>query len=127
LKSNDFALLARSMRTSTARPDVFSDADIAEYKTAWSRPGAPTAMLNYYRANILGRLFGKKTLPQKIDLPTLFIYGEKDMAVLPATVAGVGEIVSGRYTEHRIPDSGHWVQQEASDEVTRVIRGFLAL
>ena len=83
-------------------------------------------MLNYYRANIMRRLFGAKKMPPKFNVPTLFIYGEKDKAVLPETVEGVGDMVSGPYTEHRIPNSGHWVQQEASYEVTRVIREFLS-
>ena len=126
LRQNDFAALAKAIRESTAAPGVFSDDEIAEYKKAWSQPGAVTAMLNYYRANIVKRMFGKKDIPSKINVPTLFIYGEKDTAVLQQTVAGVGDMVSGPYTEHRIPSSGHWVQQEARDEVTRVLCAFLA-
>lgn len=125
-KKNDYAALVKSLTESTAKPDVFSAAEIAEYKTAWGQPGAATAMLNYYRANIMKRLFGSNEMPPKIDVPTLFIYGEKDKAVLPETVAGVGDMIAGAYTEHRIPDSGHWVQQEARDEVTDVLRKFLA-
>ena len=126
LRQNDYAALAKALRESTAAPGVFSDDEIAEYKTSWSQPGAITAMLNYYRANLVKRMFGQKDMPSKISVPTLFIYGEKDRAVLPQTVAGVGDIVSGPYTEHRIPNSGHWVQQEARDEVTQVLRTFLA-
>jgi pimeloyl-ACP methyl ester carboxylesterase len=110
----------------TASPNVFADEEIAEYKKTWSQPGVTTAMLNYYRANILKRMFGKSELPPKIDVPTLFIYGEKDKAVLPATVTGVGDMIAGSYYEHRIPNSGHWVQQEARDEVTDILRRFLA-
>ena len=126
LGKDDFAALAKSLRETTARRNVFSEAEIAEYKKAWSQSGATTAMLNYYRANIVKRLFGKSGLPTKIEIPTLFIYGEKDKAVLPETVAGVGDMIAGSYTEHRIPNSGHWVQQEARDEVTDVLKRFLA-
>ena len=125
LRQNDYTALAKALRESTAAAGVFSDDEIAEYKKAYGQPGAITAMLNYYRANIVKRMFGKKETPRKIDVPTLFIYGEKDKAVLPRTVAGVGDMVSGPYTEHRIPNSGHWVQQEARDEVTQVLRTFL--
>jgi len=45
---------------------------------------------------------------------------------LPATVRGVGSAVSGPYSEHRIPASAHWVQQEAAEQVTQVLRDFLA-
>ena len=123
---NDYALMAKSLSESTAEPDVFSDDEIAEYKKAWSQSGATTAMLNYYRANIMKRLFGTNEMPLKINVPTLFIYGEKDKAVLPETVMGVGDMIDGPYTEHRIPNSGHWVQQEAQREVTQVLRSFLS-
>jgi pimeloyl-ACP methyl ester carboxylesterase len=119
-QANDFAVLAGSLRGSTAHPGIFDDADLVQYKNAWRQPGAPTAMLNYYRANLK-----RSGSTAKLDRPTLFIYGEKDKAILPETVAGVGDLVSGPYFEHRIPDSGHWVQQEAADEVTRVLREFL--
>lgn len=125
-KKDDYAALAKSLRGTTAERGVFSDEEIGEYKKAWSQPGATTAMLNYYRANILKRMFGKNVMPPKIDVPTLFIYGEKDTAVLPATVAGVGDLISGPYREHRIPNAGHWVQQEARDEVTDILRNFLS-
>jgi pimeloyl-ACP methyl ester carboxylesterase len=121
---NDFAVITRSLRRSTSVPDVFTDADFAIYKDAWSQTGAPSAMINYYRANVSrARL---RAQDRKIDVPTLFIYGEKDQAVLPKTVAGIRSVVTGEYVEHRIPGSGHWVQQEAADEVTEVLRRFLA-
>lgn len=125
-RQNDYAAWAKALMQSTASPGVFSDEEIAEYKKAWSQPGATTAMLNYYRANIVKRMFGKSVLPPKIEVPTMFIYGEKDKAVLPATVAGVRDMIAGPYSEHRIPNSGHWVQQEARDEVTSTLRHFLA-
>ena len=126
LRQNDFAALEKALRESTAEPGVFRDDEIAEYKKAWSQPGAITAMLNYYRANIVKRLFGSKEMPPRISVPTLFVYGEKDKAILPQTVAGVGDMIDGSYTEHRIPNSGHWVQQEARDQVTSILRNFLA-
>ncbi len=125
-KKNDYAALVKSLTESTAKSGVFSPEVIAEYKNAWGQPGAATAMLNYYRANIMKRLFGSSEMPPRIDVPTLFIYGEMDKAVLPETVVGVGDMISGPYTEHRIPTCGHWVQQEARDEVTQVLRKFLA-
>jgi epoxide hydrolase 4 len=125
LKRNNFADVAAALKSSTAEPGVFGDEEIAEFIKAWSQPGAVTAMLNYYRANILKRLFGNDRTA-KIGVPTLFIYGEKDTAILPATVKGVGDMIVGPYTEHRIPGSGHWVQQESPGEVTAVLRKFLS-
>jgi pimeloyl-ACP methyl ester carboxylesterase len=123
---NDYAALEKTLRESTAKPGVFTDEEIAEYKKAWSEPGVLSAMLNYYRANIVKRFLSKPEDPPKIKVPTLFIYGEQDKAVLPQTVVGVSELIDAPYKEVRIPGSGHWVQQEARDEVTGAIREFLA-
>nr|MBA3601105.1 alpha/beta hydrolase [Acidobacteriota bacterium] len=93
MSRNDFAILAGGLKNSTAERGVFSDEDIAEYKKAWSQPRALTSALNYYRANILKRLFSKPSTEAKIKVPTLFIYGEKDTAVLPESVRDIGEVI----------------------------------
>jgi pimeloyl-ACP methyl ester carboxylesterase len=126
MKRNNFALLANALKTSTAEKDVFTDENIAEYKKTWSEPFALTAMVNYYRSNIIKRLFAKSETVEKIRVPTVFIYGEKDFAILPETVKDVGEAVDASFEEFRIPTSGHWVQQEASGAVTEILRDFLA-
>lgn len=123
---NDYAALEKALKNSTAEKDVFTGADIAEYKKAWSEPFALTGMLNYYRANLLKRLFAKTEDIPKIKVPTVFIYGEQDKAILPETVRGVGEMIDAPYEEFHIPTSGHWVQQEASEAVTDILREFLA-
>ncbi len=125
LRRNNFAALARAIQTTTAKPDVITDDEIAFYRESWARPGVVGSMLNYYRANIVKRVLGKVSQAKKVTVPTLFIYGEKDTAILPQTVAGVANFVDAPFTEHRIANSGHWVQQEAADEVTGVIRNFL--
>jgi epoxide hydrolase 4 len=126
LGANDYAFLENALKKSTAERGFFTDADIAEYKKAWSEPFALTAMLNYYRANILRGFFTKSEPAAKIKVPTLFIYGEQDKAVLPETVRGVGEMIDAPYEEFHIPTSAHWVQQEAADAVTEILREFLA-
>jgi len=126
LSRNDFARLANALKTKTARNDAFTDEDLIEYKKVWSQPGTLTSAINYYRANVIKRLVGKGPKPEKIKVPTLFLYGEKDHAILPETVEGVGEFIDAEYTEVRIPDAAHWVQNEAKKEVTKALREFLA-
>ena len=125
-KSNNYAALENALKNTTAEKDIFSDEDIAQYKKAWSEPFALTAMVNYYRANVLKRFFGGSEGQKKITVPTLFIYGEQDKAILPETVKGVRDAIDAPYEEFHIPTSGHWVQQEASDAVTEILREFLA-
>lgn len=124
-KLNDYAMLANALKNSTAEKGVFTEEDIKEYKKAWSEPFALTAMVNYYRANILKRFYGNDTeAPPKVTVPTVFIYGEQDKAILPETVKGVGEAVEAEYEEFHIPTSAHWAQQEASEAVTQILQEF---
>ncbi len=126
LSRNDYARLENALRKTTAERDIFTSEDIAEYKKSWREPFALTAMINYYRANILKRFVGKSRPEAKIKVPTVFIYGEKDRAILPETVKGVGEAVDAPFEEFRIPNSGHWVQNEAKNRVNEILRDFLA-
>jgi pimeloyl-ACP methyl ester carboxylesterase len=126
--SNDFARIDKMYRETTARPGAFSSEDIAVYKEALRQPGALTATLNYYRANVFKSFFrGGVETPDEgpIKVPTLFIYGEHDVAVLPSTVRNLERFIDAPYRELRIPDSGHWVQNEAVAEVNNALLEFL--
>jgi pimeloyl-ACP methyl ester carboxylesterase len=142
----NFAALDKSFKQKVVRKDTFSDADVRLYKEALGRPGAVTAAVNYYRANVrrvisqrdaggkgkrgsqaeADREHAKPVVNGRIKVPTLFIFGEQDFAILPATVSGVGEYIDAPYRELRIADSGHWVQNEAADEVNAALLEFLA-
>jgi pimeloyl-ACP methyl ester carboxylesterase len=140
----DFAALNHTFKETVARKGTFSDADIELYREALRKPGAITAAVNYYRANvrrILSRQHtggtpggnGESKTDQatpgsdgRIRVPTLFIFAEQDFAILPATVRGIGERVAAPYSELRIADSGHWVQNEAAAEVNEALIDFLS-
>jgi pimeloyl-ACP methyl ester carboxylesterase len=131
ISRNNFAGLVDAFKKTTASPGVFTDEEIMVYVKAMSQPGALTAALNYYRANFWGRFVRARsdkygTGDAKVKVPTLFIYGEKDTAVLPSTVRGVADFVDAPYTQVRIPESAHWVQQEAPEKVTAALRDFLS-
>lgn len=124
LRRDDFALVVQSMRKLSADGDFLSDEEIAKYKESWREPGALTGALNYYRANVIDKFFPPSET-KKITVPTLFIYGEKDSAILPETVANVKDAIDAHYEEVRVPESGHWVQQEAAEAVNDTLREFL--
>jgi pimeloyl-ACP methyl ester carboxylesterase len=126
--ANDFARIDKMFRETSVRAGAFSAEDIAVYKEALRQPGALTASINYYRANVFRSLIrgGVETPDQgKIKVPTLFIYGEHDMAIVPDTVRGLDRFIDAPYRELRIPDSGHWVQNEAIEEVNNALLEFL--
>jgi len=141
ISRNNFAGLEDVFKKKIARAGSFSDADIELYKQALRQPGALTAALNYYRANVF-RLMGRKPKrgPESVDksssetarekdnrvrVPTLFIFAEQDMAILPQTVEGMANFINAPYLELRIPDSSHWVQNEAPEEVNAALMRFL--
>lgn len=136
ISANNFAALERIFK-STARPGTFTNTDITIYKAALRKPGALTGAINYYRANTgwmkkavaslmqQRRSGGSGTVDERVRVPTLFIYGEQDFAILPETVRGVRAYVDAPYREVRIATSGHWVQQEAPTEVNSALKDFL--
>ena len=129
--SNDFARIEKMYRKTIMRPGAFTAEDIAVYKEALRQPGALTGSINYYRANVFRSLVrGGGETPKDADgrirVSTLFIYDEHDMAIVPDTVRGLDRFIDARYRELRIPDSGHWVQNEAIDEVNKALLEFLA-
>lgn len=128
---NDYALVERTFKKTVARPGTFTDTDIAVYKKALREPGALTAAINYYRANVFssfmkGKHGPEELMDERVRVPTLFIYGEQDHAILPETVRDVKSYVDAPYREVRIKHSAHWVQNEAVEEVNAALFGFLA-
>ena len=128
-----FRAIGRTFEERVTRKNSFSSEDVERYKEAARQPGALTGAINYYRANVFDRFFPRKRDRDlersngRVRVHTLFIYGEQDFAIIPATVRGVDKYVDGYYRELRIPDSGHWVQNEASEEVNTALLEFLKL
>ncbi|MEM7221043.1 MAG: alpha/beta hydrolase [Pseudomonadota bacterium] len=87
-----------------------------EYQAIFSEPGALTAALNWYRAGT-GDLDGNE--PQgspNVSIPTLFIWGNEDMAVSPWSVDAQREYMLGPFEELEL-DTGHWLLETATEEV----------
>jgi epoxide hydrolase 4 len=129
--ANNFARVGEMYRKTSFRKGAFTDEDVEGYIAALKQPGALTSSLNYYRANVLRSLFrrGVETPSEgdgRIRVPTLFIYGELDVAVIPSTVDNMNRYFDAPYLEHRIPGSGHWIQSEAREEVNDVLMKFLS-
>jgi pimeloyl-ACP methyl ester carboxylesterase len=131
MSAKDYAFVERIFKKTVARPGAFTDTDIAVYKKALREPGALTAAINYYRANVFSMFMKKKRKQEEISdgrirVPTLFIYGEQDHAIAPETVRDVKSFIDAPYREVRIKTSAHWVQNEAIAEVNAALQSFLA-
>ena len=78
------------------------------------------AMLNYYKRNYPKEPYKEDTSPVvKVKPPVLMIHGLKDTALLPGALNNTWEWLESDLTLVTIPNSGHFVQQDASDLVTR--------
>ena len=86
-------------------------------------PGAMTAMINYYRANV-GLIGNFADGAAMIEVPTLMIWGEEDAALGLETTNGYDEFVRDFRLE-RLPGVSHWVQQEAPEKVNAIMRDWL--
>jgi epoxide hydrolase 4 len=119
----NFAVVRDMFKRGPARRGAFSDHDIEQYVQALSLPGALTAGLNYYRANVRSDALAMGR-SARIAADTLVIWGERDPALTIGLLDGL-ETVAPRVQVRRIPDAGHWVQNEASQEVNHMLMEFL--
>jgi len=110
------------------------DEERAIYIDQWSRPGALTAMLNWYRAS-------KMMVPQpgitvdipdlvlrafpKIKIPVRVIWGLDDKALLPIQLEGIGEI-GDNVEVFPLKGVGHFAPWQAPAQVAEALRPFLA-
>ncbi len=115
--------IGRMLRRSAVQKDAFPREVTAKYQEAMSKPGSVTAALNYYR-----QLFRHPPGPAErishISIPTLLIWGEQDIALGIELTYGLEQWVDNIQVK-RIPDSGHWVQQEQPDKVNQLMLAFL--
>jgi pimeloyl-ACP methyl ester carboxylesterase len=120
LRTAGFAWL-RSAMARSARPATFSTEDFHRYQEAWARPGALTAMLNWYRAL---RLHARSLPAERVRVPLRVIWGDRDTFLEPGLVeAGLG--LGERGEAFHLPEATHWVQHEETERVTRLLVDFL--
>jgi pimeloyl-ACP methyl ester carboxylesterase len=92
-----------------------------------SRPGALTAGLSWYRANIppYSWINEPPELPP-IKVPTMGIWSSKDFALTEEQMTLSEKFVNGPWRYEKIEDVGHDVPVDAADELNRMLLDFLA-
>jgi pimeloyl-ACP methyl ester carboxylesterase len=118
------AWLERVVRGWAVHQDQFSDADIDVIRNNALIPGALTGMINYYRASGRALLKGEQRHTSKIRVPSLLIWGERDLALGKELTYGTDRYVTD-LTVRYIPDASHWVQQDTPEAVNRELAAFL--
>ena len=103
------------------------------YIDQWSRPGALTAMLNWYRSSHVAvpAAGDQAAMPDWVarglpilKIPVRVIWGLEDKALLPIQLEGIGEV--GEDVEvFPLAGVGHFAPWEAPDQVAAALRPFL--
>lgn len=110
IRRNNYAILRRLWRRS-------SPEQLADYLEVFRRKPTLTASLNYYRANLRTKDGGPNG---EITTPTLFIWGNTDLAVTRTAAENNHKYMKGPYTYLEV-DGGHWLMQTNHHEVEKAI------
>jgi pimeloyl-ACP methyl ester carboxylesterase len=104
------------------------------YIDQWSRPGALTAMFNWYRSSqvVVPAVGEDAAMPTwvergvpRLKIPVRIIWGLEDKALLPIQLDGIGEI--GDDVEvFPLNGVGHFAPWEAPEQVAEALGPFLA-
>ncbi|TFF89354.1 MAG: alpha/beta hydrolase [Promethearchaeota archaeon] len=118
LKQNNYQGLKLAVFGS-ANKNSFSQKDKNKYLRAWSQPGAIKSGIYYYTAF---------DMPYEaagiIKVPTLIIWGMKDMFLLPKLLEGISDYVKDLKIV-KSEKSTHWILHDDPDFVIENIREFI--
>jgi pimeloyl-ACP methyl ester carboxylesterase len=102
------------------------DGDVDRYIEDLSRPGALTAGLSWYRANLHPKrqLEPRPQLP-KVRVPTLGIWSDGDNYLNEQPMLDSAEQVTGPWSYERVDGASHWMQLDATDRVNALLLEYL--
>lgn len=122
LSASNFRRGAASLAGSS-RPGTFSEDDLAQYRAAWSQPGALTAMIHWYRAAFRYRA---KFSDRTVRVPTRILWGLRDRFLMAEMAQD-----SLRYCTQAelipFPEATHWLQHEEPARVSQIFVDFFSV
>jgi pimeloyl-ACP methyl ester carboxylesterase len=103
------------------------EGDVERYVADLSLPGALTAGLSWYRANLhpARQLEPRRAMPP-VAAPTLGVWSSGDHYLNEAQMVGSAEHVTGPWRYERIDGASHWMQLDATGRVNELLVEFLA-
>jgi pimeloyl-ACP methyl ester carboxylesterase len=106
---------ARRLRRNLAHANV-PPASIEEYVSVLGDEAAMEAALAWYRAQL-----GLRVELGKVEVPTLYIWGDSDSTVTRTAAEGTAEFVTGPYQLAVLPGIDHFSTDQAPGDVTRLL------
>jgi pimeloyl-ACP methyl ester carboxylesterase len=109
-----------------AREWAASHPDLEARIAALSEPGALTAGLGWYRANLhpARELDPPRDVPP-VRVPTLGLWSDGDAYLSETGIARSGDHVAGPWRYERIEGASHWMQLDAPDQINALLLEFL--
>ena len=101
--------------------------DVEHYLDDLARPGALTAALNWYRANMAPAVpSGEPSSFPPVTMPTLGIWSSGDDYLTEAPMVRSGDFVEAEWRYERIEGASHWIQLDEPERLNELLLGFLA-
>jgi pimeloyl-ACP methyl ester carboxylesterase len=102
------------------------DGDVERYVRDLARPGALTAGLSWYRANLhpARQLEARPALPP-VQAPTLGVWSDGDNYLNEQPMLDSAGHVTGPWRYERVEGASHWMQLDAPDRVNALLLEFL--
>jgi pimeloyl-ACP methyl ester carboxylesterase len=92
-----------------------------------SRPGALTAALNVYRANMGPESWVAPLLdPEPVRVPVMGVWSSGDLALTEVQMTGSARFVADEWRYERFDGVGHWIPLEAPDRLNPLLLEWLA-
>ena len=106
-------------------PSWLSEEELAVYTETFQRTGF-TGGLNYYRNLDRNWELTAHVADRRVQAPAMFLTGERDLVRRFAPGETMDEWVEDLRARVVVPKAGHWVQQQAPEEVNAALLEFLA-
>lgn len=116
LQHNDWALFRAFTR---------GDGDLEIYLRDLGRPGALTASLNWYRANLAPRPPGPAPEPRHVTAPTLGIWSSGDHYLVEERMLASRRYVDGPWRYERVEDASHWIPLDQPQRLNELLLEWL--
>jgi len=92
--------------------------DLAErYVARMREPGALTTALNWYRAIP----FGARDKVGTVRVPTLLVWGDRDVAAGRAAIEASAQFVAGPYRLEVLEGATHWLPELEADRLAELV------
>ena len=118
LSGNDWRTLQKWARTSSELDHWIEDL---------SRPGALTAALGIYRANMGPERLLKPPLElPPVELPVMGVWSTGDMALTEEQMTGSEQFITGEWRYEKIEKVSHWIPVDAADKLSQLLLDWFA-